>query len=362
MRRYLLIFVWLVIIGLLFLLLVFLGGMFTLVTDENTLKDGSLINYVEVDGVKLNMRRYGNTAGSKHKIVCISDYRDDDFSVTSELLFNDVLNDYEIIVIDRPGYGFSDDTNHEQTVDNVLSSYRSALSKLKIDGPYILLADGYGSVYATYWESLHDTEIEGIIYINPTVIPDQTTLYKNVDDYEVSSDELSFALINGLGFNRMFVSLEEIKPWAGLNEPYLKYSKALAYKNYKSMAKYSEKKNEYKNLMLVTKNMKNTVIPKLLISSVLNDSSEALQYFTYYNKLYEDSGSKKKYLLGTKDVDYQFAKYEKTYMDYKEEQLDPFMETLGNTSYVNIPGYERIYIQKPEEVRTSIKTFLNRFD
>ena len=57
---------------------------------------------------------------------------------------NDELkDDYEIIYIDRAGYGYSDDTSIEQTVERVVSDYRNALNSAGIEGPYILLPHSY---------------------------------------------------------------------------------------------------------------------------------------------------------------------------------------------------------------------------
>ncbi len=60
-----------------------------------------------------------------------------DYSVEMSFV-NDKLNDdYEIVYIDRAGYGYSDDTSKPQTVEQVVSDYRTALENADIDGPYI---------------------------------------------------------------------------------------------------------------------------------------------------------------------------------------------------------------------------------
>ena len=355
-------------IGVAFLIMIFLflvvyvGNIFALDNEEKTLEEGHLINYVEVDeDVKMNYRRFGNPTSGKHIIITISDYDDDVFSVTSEMLTYGLLNGLEVIAIDRPGYGFSEDTVKEQTIDTIIDEYRSALSKAGFNPPYILMADGFGSVYATYWLMTHEDEVEGVIYINPYIIPTPEEIEDKKDSFGPDSSHSNFASVNWFGFNRIFMNFKDIKPWVGLDEVYAKYAKALAYKNMYSLSKYSEKKCEYDNLLKVSKLMKPTEVPKLLMSSILEDSHEAEDYFLYLNNLYKKSGTKEKYRTDFENIDYYFGQYQKKYKEYKEEVIMPFIDRLGSVRYTNIPGYEKIYLQKPEDVRTVMKYYLNRY-
>ncbi len=340
---------------------VFVGNKIALNNEESTLKKGKLINYVEVEDVKMNYRRFGNPTSGKHNIITISDYNDDVFSVTSEMLTKGLLTGLEVIALDRPGYGFSDDTIKEQTVDVIVNQYRKALQKAGFNPPYILMSEGFGGVYATYWLMNYEDEIEGIIYINPYIIPEPEEIEKNKNKYGPDKDQASYASINWFGFNRIFMNFKDIKPWVGLDDPYDKYAHALAYKNMYSMAKYSEKRNEYDNLLKTSKIIRKTEVPKLFMSSILEDSHEAEEYFLYLNGLYKKSGSKEPYRTDYENIDYYFGQYQKKYKDYKEEVIMPFVDRLDHVRYANIPGYSKIYLQKPDDVRTVMKYYLSRY-
>ena len=348
--------------GILLFIFVYIGGYLSIQTDKITLNNAKVLNFVEVDGIKINMRKYGNINSPKHTIVCISDYKDDDFSITSELITKNQLTDNQVVVVDRPGYGFSDDSTKEQSIDYILSIYRNALSKSDIKPPYILVGDGFGAVYATYWESTFENEIEGMILINPFIIPDTGVLVKTEDQYKVSSADLLYVLISKMGFHRLFVNLEDIVPWAGLKKEYAELSKPLSYKNHYSYAKHSENVNKYNNLVKVSKNFQTTDMPKLFINSVLNNKNDAEEYYKYMNSLYEESGSKSPYLLDEKNIAYQYARYERQNKEFKTTTIDPYLIALGNTYYEYIPGYERIYIQKPDEVQYAVDNYMKQFN
>lgn len=106
-----------------------------------------------------------------------------DYSVEMSFV-NDKLNDdYEIVYIDRAGYGYSDDTSKPQTVEQVVSDYRTALENADIDGQYILLPHSLGGVYATYWESTYPDEIEGVILVDTSEL--------GLDVWDTDSEEYS---------------------------------------------------------------------------------------------------------------------------------------------------------------------------
>lgn len=127
------------------------------------------INKYPAGDYNLNIYRIGNK-NSKHKIVALSGLGINDFSIEMSFV-NDILkDDYEIIYIDRAGYGYSDDTSKKQTVEQVVSDYRTALKNAEINGPYVLLPHSFGGIYATYWESIYQDEIEGVIFIDSSEI------------------------------------------------------------------------------------------------------------------------------------------------------------------------------------------------
>ena len=117
-----------------------------------------------------------------------------------ETFVNEKLkDDYEIIYIDRAGYGFSDDTPKTQTVEQIVSDYRNVLKNAGIEGPYILMPHSIGGVYATYWESVYPEEIEGVIFIDGTEVG--MNVYDE-DDYNIDFTDYLDLYLCKLGIQR----------------------------------------------------------------------------------------------------------------------------------------------------------------
>ena len=79
------------------------------------------------------------------------------------------LADYCIVVIERPGYGFSDEVEGVPALDTILNWEREALSKLEIDGPYILIPHSASGIEAILWAQLYPDEVEAIIGLDMSV-------------------------------------------------------------------------------------------------------------------------------------------------------------------------------------------------
>lgn len=137
--------------------------------EKKELADAGYINTVTVNGKDLNYNAYGNIDG-EHVIVKISGLNVDDYGVMSHYVTDSLSNDNYIINIDREGYVFSEDSLEEQTVERTVDTYRTALKEIGVDGPYILLPDSIGGIYATYWECTYPEEIEGIVFTRIGVV------------------------------------------------------------------------------------------------------------------------------------------------------------------------------------------------
>ena len=107
---------------LLIFLLLFL--LFTLITflihrvktnqEVSLLKEKGYYNPVSVGDYSLNVAAFGNANGS-HTIVSLAGLGMGDYSVAERKMTAALEKDNRVVFIDRAGYGFSDDTNHEMT-------------------------------------------------------------------------------------------------------------------------------------------------------------------------------------------------------------------------------------------------------
>jgi len=80
-----------------------------------------------------------------------------------KMLYSQLSDDYRIVVVEKAGYGFSDDVDVDRELATILSETRTALSKADIQGPYILLPHSMSGIEALYWAQEHPNEVRGII-------------------------------------------------------------------------------------------------------------------------------------------------------------------------------------------------------
>ena len=186
------------------------------------------------------------------------------YSIEMTFVNEQLKDDYEIIYIDRAGYGYSDDTSKTQTVEQIVSDYRTALKSVGIEGPYILMPHSIGGVYATYWESTYPDEIEGVIFIDGT--PLGMNIYEN-EDYSVSFSDYFDVLLCKLGMQRF--SIRDVSD--SLPSEYTKEQQKLTdYLNIKSSmnkAPLSEIKEKNNNVNKAYQSIKSNDIQKIYIES-----------------------------------------------------------------------------------------------
>ena len=159
------------ITGKILMILLILLLLFTLITfimhrvrtnhETALLKENGYYNPVSVGDYALNVATFGNENGS-HTIVAIAGLGMGDYSIAERKMTAALEKDNRIIFIDRAGYGFSDDTNHEMTTEYIVEDYRKALQNAGIKAPYILMPHSIGGAYSNYWSSKYPDEIEGI--------------------------------------------------------------------------------------------------------------------------------------------------------------------------------------------------------
>ncbi|BCZ47345.1 alpha/beta hydrolase [Clostridium gelidum] len=140
--------------------------------EKNKYKIGQTIN---VDGK--NMQAYVTGTGEK-TIVLLSGLGTaspiTDFMPLAERL----SADYKVVILEYYGYGFSDTTKVERSNENIVNEIRSALKKLEISGPYILMPHSISGVYAMDYAINYPNEVEAIIGIDES-IPNQTKINKD---------------------------------------------------------------------------------------------------------------------------------------------------------------------------------------
>ena len=78
-------------------------------------------------------------------------------------LYDGLSKQYKIVVVERAGYGYSEDTSKSRDVYEVLSETRQALAKAHVSGPYIILSHSMASLETLLWQEKYPSEIQAII-------------------------------------------------------------------------------------------------------------------------------------------------------------------------------------------------------
>ena len=78
-------------------------------------------------------------------------------------LYSQLTDEYKIAVVEKFGYGFSDDHDRSRDIDTMLSDTREALSKAGLQGPYILCPHSMSGLEALYWAQQYPDEVAAIV-------------------------------------------------------------------------------------------------------------------------------------------------------------------------------------------------------
>ena len=239
---------------LLFLLATFIFHRISLEKEEASLKpmgqqvlvNGHQINvYVEGDGSETIVVLSG--AGIASPIL--------DFKEVSESL----SKQYKVVIVERAGYGYSDDSNHSRDVMEVLSETRQALSQANITGPFIILSHSMASLESLAWQEKYPDEVKALIGLD-WALPSS---YENLKDNQAM---LTLAYCSSkIGLLRYFPESFYIKNQT-LIESERKQYKLLAYKQLMSQAMFHESRLAKENAKKVPSSI-NPKIPALLLVS-----------------------------------------------------------------------------------------------
>ena len=347
------VFLIIICIFILFLLSTFIINKILLAKEKKMLIEAGYYNSVSVGDYSLNVYDFGNKEG-KHTFIGISGRGVFDYSIRMDNLMKDFIKDNRIVVVDRAGYGLSDDTRKPQTLERIVNDYRTALKNAGIEGPYILLPHSIGGAYATYWVSKYPEEIEGIVFL------DGTRLAEENDLSEGNALENRFAIFgNKLGLVRLAKSslIKSVMPGINYIDEQRKYSEALNLHNrFNYAASYEE---EHSNEICDTaySEIKQNDVPKVYISAGLGfQTKEEVDEMIAWDK-------KECEFLGKKQPKVSESMYDMDMVKkYRETELEPYLEKMGNCELVLLPGIHSIYDQRPEDVANIIKDFINRIE
>ena len=168
--------------------------------EMDLLKEKGYYNPVSVGDHNINVAKFGNPNG-KHTIVAMAGMGMGDYPVSVRKATAEVEKDNLLVFPQREGYGLSDGTDDEMTIEHIIEEYRTALKNAGIAPPYVLLPHSIGGPYATYWVSKYPDEIEGVVIFDGTPL-DGESLY-DIPYHEVDLGDKFKSFLCTMGFSRL---------------------------------------------------------------------------------------------------------------------------------------------------------------
>lgn len=121
---------------------------------------------VEVDGKNMHIYTKGD---GDNTIILLSGLGTTAPALDFEPLINEMSKNNKVVVVESFGYGWSDITNKERTVENIVEEIRISLKKSDIQGPYILMPHSISGIYSMYFANKYPEEVKAVIGIDPTL-------------------------------------------------------------------------------------------------------------------------------------------------------------------------------------------------
>lgn len=128
---------------------------------------GDNMEYVEIDNHKMHVFTAGDS--SKPGLVLMSGSATVAPVYDFKILYEKLVSNYRIIVIEKFGYGYSDLYEGPCDIDSVIAFQREALEKAGEKGPYILLPHSMSGLEAIRWKQKYPDEIKAIIGLDMAV-------------------------------------------------------------------------------------------------------------------------------------------------------------------------------------------------
>lgn len=241
------------------LLLLFLGA--TFIFHQFSLRNESKLltligKQVTVNGHRMNVSVKGE--GSE-TIVFLSGA-----GIASPILdFKDLSDSlskkYKVVVVERAGYGFSEDSDRSRDVMEVLSETRQALAQAHVSGPYAIISHSMASLESLAWQEKYPNEVKALIGLD-------WALPASYEDLKDNQALLTVAYWSSkIGLLRYFPESFYIKNPI-LTETERQQYKLLAYKQLMSQAMLHESRLAKENAKKVPSSI-NPKIPALLLVS-----------------------------------------------------------------------------------------------
>ena len=190
---------------------------------------------------------------------------------------------YKVVIVERAGYGHSDDSNQSRDVMEVLSETRQALSQANLSGPFIIISHSMASLESLAWQEKYPDEVKALIGLD-------WALPSSYEDLKINQALLTVAYWSSkIGLLRYFPEAFYIKNQT-LTESERQQYKLLAYKQLMSNAMLHESQTVKENAKKVPSSI-NLKIPTLLLVSNGEGTSFSQSEWQHYAETFASGQS-----------------------------------------------------------------------
>ena len=190
---------------------------------------------------------------------------------------------YKVVVVERAGYGFSQDSDRSRDVMEVLSETRQALSQAHVSGPYVIISHSMASLESLAWQEKYPNEVKALIGLD-------WALPASYEDLKEHPTLITLAYwTSKIGLLRYFPESFYIKN-PTLTETERQQYKLLAYKQLMSQAMLHESRLAKENAKKVPSSI-NPKIPTLLLVSNGDGTSFSQSEWQHYEERFASGQS-----------------------------------------------------------------------
>ena len=246
---------------LLIMLISFFNHRIQLKKEDELFKTNGTI--VEVNNHNMNVYISGNS-NSDVTLVFMSGAGTCSPTLDFKTLYSLFENDYQIAVVEKAGYGFSDISDIDRDIDTILFETRESLSKAGVkNNKYILFPHSMSGIEALYWANKYPDEIKGIVGLDPSV----PKAYENIKINSLLLNLIKFAADIGITrFIPSIVNSSAAIEYGTLTDEEKELYKIIFYRRTETISMLNETKNIKENAKKL-ESIDTTNVPMLFFAS-----------------------------------------------------------------------------------------------
>lgn len=292
---------------------------------------------VEVNGHFLHVLEGGDPDGT-HTLVFMHNTSIVDDSIALRPLY-DELAEYRLILVERSGSGFSENSGADRDIDTILDETRKALEGVGAEGPYILVPNGASGIEAIYWADKYPEEVEAIIGIGMNYPAQYASI--TTEEYAGFFDYLMVKFC-GIGGLRLVKNIFPSNDYELYTEMEMNIRNALIAQRGYTMDIFNERERTIENAQKV---------------AALGWPEETKMYLIYSNPLMEP------YLSLNPSLQEQYEEAEEEHPDfnyveaYNAEMLE-YVKQYKNVTTEEVDGPARLYLYNPEEQADLMRNYI----